>query len=216
MPSGINNETERSKRTTAEPNHLPVPVGGVVPPVGLLVIVGLVGVGAAAAAAHHMGAHLVAQVGARVGPRHAAQRVDPRVRAAVHAHGGGAERGRSGKRGDRRPTAGGESGIHRPASPSSGGGGAGGGRAGEEGRLGEAAGSWAAEAAGGGGGGSGGSKSESPVPSRALPAGTGKAKPHLSAAVLSGGAGRGVASPSARPGTLSARPPHRRGLGWAP
>lgn len=89
MPSGINNETERSKRTTAEPNHLPVPVGGVVPPVGLLVIVGLVGVGAAAAAAHHMGAHLVAQVGARVGPRHAAQRVDPRVRAAVHAHGGG-------------------------------------------------------------------------------------------------------------------------------
>lgn len=127
MPSGINNETERSKRTTAEPNHLPVPVGGVVPPVGLLVIVGLVGVGAAAAAAHHMGAHLVAQVGARVGPRHAAQRVDPRVRAAVHAHGGGAERGRSGKQGDRRPTAGGESGIHRPASPSSGGGGAGGG-----------------------------------------------------------------------------------------
>lgn len=90
------------------------------------------------------------------------------------------------------------------------------GRAGEEGRLGEAAGSWAAEAAGGGGGGSGGSKSESPVPSRALPAGTGKAKPHLSAAVLSGGAGRGVASPSARPGTLSARPPHRRGLGRAP
>lgn len=54
------------------------------------------------------------------------------------------------------------------------------------------------------------------VPSRALPAGTGKAKPHLSAAVLSGGAGRGVASPSARPGTLSARPPHRRGLGRAP
>lgn len=90
--------------------HLPVSVGGVVPPVGLLVVVGLVGVGvgaAAAAAAPHMGAHLVAQVGARLCPRHPAQGVDARVGPAVDAHGsGGADRvdaGRGAKRGDTEP-----------------------------------------------------------------------------------------------------------------
>lgn len=98
--------------------HLPVPVGGVVPPVGLLVVVGLVRVGAAAAAAHHMGAHLVAQVGARVGPGHAAQRVEPRVGAAVHAHGGGRDGGPGGHGGDRRAGGRGGSGIHRPEGPS--------------------------------------------------------------------------------------------------
>lgn len=46
-----------------------------------------------------------------------------------------------------------------------------------------------AEAGGGGGGKSGG-----PVPSSPLPAGRGKEKPHLSAAVLSGAPGRGAAA----------------------
>lgn len=100
---------ERDRRESLLPRpdpHLPVSIGGVVPPVGLLVVVGLVGMGAATAP-HHMGAHLVAQVGARVGPRQPAQGVDPRVGAAVDAHGGGGapgaaargeERGRRGKR----------------------------------------------------------------------------------------------------------------------
>lgn len=60
------------------------------------------GAAAAAAAPHHMGAHLVAQVGARLGPRHPAQGVDPRVRAAVDAHGGGGARGERGRAGKRR------------------------------------------------------------------------------------------------------------------